>query len=190
MGSTLFVGRLVTEESPQMVRQFLSETSDLPPDQQSALCNAWSQAPEEVAAIDALNLASIELFLSHTAELEAISVQTAIDASRWRQLPYWIYSHWLPVPTNETRLINDAAACPLFFGSAQALLSNLEEIADQSPLQLRTMPPHFDLMRSDPRTFHAIDLGFDDRTTVQWIWRALFEAATLSVEQNVPMWSA
>jgi hypothetical protein len=45
-------------------------------------------------------------------------------------------------------------------------------------------------MRADPKSFYALELDdFDEATTLQWVWRAHFEAASISVERNVPMWS-
>jgi len=45
-------------------------------------------------------------------------------------------------------------------------------------------------MRADPRAFYALELdAFDEATMLQWVWRAHFEAATISVERNIPMWS-
>ena len=78
----------------------------------------------------------------------------------------------------------------MFFGSAYSLLANLAAISIASPYGLGTVPPHFDLMRTDPSSFYALQLdAFDEPTTLQWVWRALFAAATLSVEQNTPLWS-
>jgi hypothetical protein len=43
-------------------------------------------------------------------------------------------------------------------------------------------------MRTDLRAFYALELdAFDEATTLQWVWRALFEAATLCIERHVPM---
>jgi len=45
-------------------------------------------------------------------------------------------------------------------------------------------------MRTGPRAFYALMSqrdAFDEATTLQWVRRALFEAATLCVERNVPM---
>ena len=86
-------------------------------------------------------------------------------------------------------MVANKGSFPIFVGSSFGLLDNLADIATRSPHDLGVVPPHFELMRSDPRAFFALQVdAFDERAMLQWIWRALFEAATLSVERNVPMW--
>jgi hypothetical protein len=60
---------------------------------------------------------------------------------------------------------------------------------------MRTDPGAFIRQRLDPfdvnpvrklRTRLRLD-SFDDKTVLQWAWRGFFEAATLSVERNLPM---
>ena len=67
------------------------------------------------------------------------------------------------------------------------LLANPADNAAASPHGLGTVPAHFELMRTDLRAFYALELdAFDEATTLQWVWRALFEAATLCIERNFP----
>ena len=191
MGSSLFIGRFDRSALRKVARDYVAASSDLAPADQAALCKAWERAPKEVAYVDALNLASIVLFLKHTAELEGVAVKGTGENSRWRHLPYWIYSHWLPVRTAEARVVEGLEAAPLFFGSAYALLDDLAAIAALSPLKLGTTPPYFELMLADPREFYDLTLApFEDQTTIQWIWRALFEGAQLSIKHNAPLRSA
>jgi len=187
MSSSLIVGRLPSTEALDGASAYLAQALDAPATKpvQAELCKAWDAAPEELASIDALNLASISAFLDHTAKLEGLAdANEALERSRWPHLPYWIESYWLPVRGGT--MLHE----PVFFGSAYGLLDNLADIAALSPRGLSTVPPHFELMRTDPRAFYALKLdAFDEATMLQWIWRALFEAATLSVNRNVPMWS-
>jgi hypothetical protein len=188
MGSCLIVGRLPSSTALDGARAYLARALDagLTNHDQAQLCKLWNAAPEEVAYFDFLNVASTCAFLDHTAKLEGFTdANEALARSRWRHLPYWIESYWLPVRSDTTSLDG-----PVFFGSAYGLLANLAAIATTSPYGLGTVPPHFEMMRTDPRSFYALQLdAFDEQATLQWIWRALFEAATLSVERNIPLWS-
>jgi hypothetical protein len=118
------------------------------------------------------------------------NINEAMERSRWRHLPYWLESYWLPVQSDMAVVHEEGF--PRFVGSSQALLANLADIAALSPHRLGTVPAHFDLMRSDLRAFYALDpdpVTESESAMLQWVWRALFEAATLSVERNVPMWN-
>jgi hypothetical protein len=187
MGSCLVVGQLPNTEAQDGARAYLAQALDAPAAMPAhvELCKVWDAAPAELACIDALNEASTSAFLGHTAMLEGLAnANEALARSRWRHLPYWIESYWLPVRGGT--MLHE----PVFFGSAYGLLDNLADIAAISPHGLGTAPPHFELMRTDLQAFYALKLdAFDEATTLQWVWRALFEAATLSVDRNVPMWS-
>jgi hypothetical protein len=143
----------------------------------TALCAVWGAA-EEVANIDAMNLASVVLFLDHVAELDGLqNADEALAKGRWRQLPYWMASCWLPVEAkvdNQRELDGE----PVFIGSAPALLTELAEIAALSPYKLGTVPVQY---QTD------VDEPLDETVTLQWVWRAFFDAATLAVEHKVPM---
>jgi hypothetical protein len=186
MGSSLFVGRL-----PGYARDdasaYLTDASDaaFTPAARDELLKVWDAAPEEVGYFDALNVASIVSFLDHAAKLEGLrDGNEALTHGRWRHLPYWLESYWLPVRSETT------TAGPVFFGSAYGLLANLADIRAASPHDLGAAPPYFELMRTDPRAFYALKLdAFDAATTLQWLFRSYFEAATLAVERNLPMWS-
>jgi hypothetical protein len=143
-----------------------------------ALCIAWGDADEEVASIDALNLASVVLFLNHAAQLDGsrCSDDRMLEC-RWRQLPVWMASCWLPVEAqvHDQRELNGE---PVFIGSAQALLVELAEIAALSPHRLGNVPAQYQADIDDP---------LDETATLQWVWRAFFDAATLAVQCKVPM---
>jgi len=187
MGSFLIVGRLPDHVERDDTAAYLSGATDakLTSDAQAALLEAWFAAPEEMAYFDALNEASTTAFLNHAAKLEGLKDSGEVQKrSRWRHLPHWIESYWLPVRSDK---VIDG---PVFFGSSHGLLANLADIAAASPHGLGTIPEHFELMRADPKAFYALGLdAFDEATMLRWLWRAHFEAATISVERNVPMWS-
>ena len=184
----LIVGRLPDHVEPNDAAAYLSGAIDaaFAGDAQAALLQAWDAAPEEMAYFDALNEASTVAFVEYAARLEGLKdFNDPLTRSRWRHLPYWIESYWPPVRTDT------ATDGPVFFASAYGLLANLADIAAASPHGLGTIPEHFELMRGDPRAFYDLKLdAFDEATMLQWVWRAHFEAATLSVERNVPMWSS
>lgn len=192
MGSTLLVvGRMAGRKERRAAAAYLAGASDaeLTSDTRVALLKAWDAAPAKIACLDALNEASTCAFGGHAAALEGLKdFNEAMTRGRWRHLPYWIDSSWLPVRSDTTFIERDKYGWPSFFGSAYGLLANLADIAAASPHGLGTVPPHFELMRTDLRAFYARKLdAFDEPTTLQWVWLALFEAATLCVERNVPM---
>jgi hypothetical protein len=191
MGSAFLIEPLPDPAMTKAVGEYLAGMTDpaLPELERARLLKSWENAPA-VALIDALNVASIAAFLEHVAGLEGFAdPNDAIDKSRWRHLPYYIESCWVPVRCDATHLVANKGSFPIFVGSSFGLLDNLADIATRSPHDLGVVPPHFELMRSDPRAFFALQVdAFDERAMLQWIWRALFEAATLSVERNVPMW--
>jgi hypothetical protein len=188
MGVILNVGRL-----PDWARDgaegYLAGASDagLTDAARGELVKAWEAASENDISFSfvALNDASLSAFLDYAAGLEGLKDgNEALERSRWRHLPYWLDSFWLPVRSD--------AICgePTFFGSAHGLLANLAEIAAVSPHSLGTIPPYFEQMRADPDKFYFTPLEepMDDKTALQWLWRAYYEAATVAVERNMVMW--
>jgi len=182
------VGRLFGPEK-QMARDYLTDVSELPANEQTALCEAWDSAPEQVASLGSLHVAALNAFLEHAAALEDLSASDATERSRWRHLPYWLASNWLPVPGDVTRVVKDALGGPVFFGSAFGLRDNLAEIAARSPLRLGTCPSYLELKQSDPRAYYDMLLdGLDEELELHTIWSVFHQAANLSIERNVPMW--
>ena len=194
MGSVFIVGDLPGPEMAEAVGHYLDDLSDpvLLPLERRRLLKAWRQAPA-AGRIDAMDINSIIAFLDYTAKLEGLpDVNQAIDRSRWRHLPYWLESCWVPLRSDATRVAagKDTGGFPIFVGSAFALLDNLAEIASRSPYGLGQVPPHFELMRCDPDAFFALQVDTSDEPMMhRWIWRALFDGATLSIERNAPMWA-
>jgi hypothetical protein len=160
LGSLLIVGRLPSAQAHNHVRAYLAGASDaaLTSDAQAKLLKRWRAAPKKVAYLDPLNLASQVTFLKHAVALEGLEdINEAMTQSLWRHLPYWIESYWLPVRSDMA--VADQGG---FLGSSCGLLANLADIAALSPHGLGTVPPHFELMRSDPQAFYALYL---DRVT-------------------------
>jgi hypothetical protein len=172
---------------------------------QAELLRAWEGGPEEIAFFDVLSFDGTGALLDHAARLQGLRDSTeVIERGRWRHLPYWMASHWLPVRSGRSETFGDGLETR-FLGSAHTLLANLADIAAASPHDLSAIPPYFELMRTDARAFKLprhdpFDINpvrklrtllgpdsFDDKTVLQWAWRGFFEAATLSVERNLPM---
>src|SRR5262249_41636077 len=191
MGSTvLVVGRMAGRKERRAAAAYLAGASDaeLTSDTRAALLKAWDAAPAKIACLDALNEASTCAFGEHAAALEGLKdFNEAMTRGRWRHLPYWIDSYWLPVRSDTTFIERDNHGWPSFFGSAYGLLANLADIAAASPYCLGTVPPHFELMRTNLRAFYAGKLdAFDEPTTLQWVWRGPFAAGTLFVWRDFP----
>src|SRR5947208_2225174 len=52
---------------------------------------------KRLATISLLNLASVSLFLKHIATLEGHDINVALERTRFRHLPWWAESIWLPI---------------------------------------------------------------------------------------------
>ena len=127
MGSFLIVGRLPSAQAHNDARAYLAAASDaaLTSDAQAKLLKRWRAAPKKVAYLDPLNLASQVEFLKHAVALEGLKdINEAMTQSRWRHLPYWIESYWLPA-RSDMAVAHEGG----FFGSSCGLLANLADIA-------------------------------------------------------------
>ena len=126
VGTAALSGTAVLSGTALSWPQTLSGATDaaLTSDAQVALLQAWDGAPEEMAYFDALNEASKTAFLTHAAKLEGLKDSSEVQKrSRWRHLPHWIESYWLPVRSDT------ATDGPVFFGSTYGLLTNLADMA-------------------------------------------------------------
>jgi hypothetical protein len=188
---TFVWGALRTEDDAESKRSFLSRflRKDTQKSKASNLVSGWYVEVEPVAMIDPLNLASLQLFTQHTAQLEGLVDDSGTgEGSIWPNLPYWMYSIWLPIDRPVQPLISEIDGMPTFFGTVAGLLSNLQEIQKLSKLKLGAYPKNFNLMLDDPNTFHAIhDLGLNERETIQWVWLSLMKGAELSMKNNKPL---
>ena len=145
---------------------------------------SWQQAPADIADIDLLNLSTVGAFLKHVADLEGNNADDDALVTAFPNLPWWERSVWLPTDF-------EAAAVrgfdPLFVGSAQGLLRDLETIRARSPLQLGTTPDLYEEMRRDRIAFGRKDVAVEYPAYIQWVWLGLFDAATLSLEHGAPV---
>jgi hypothetical protein len=59
-------------------------------------------------------------------------------------------------------------------------------LQQRSPLGLGAIPRVYELMRRDIRAFYRDDAEFqlDEADTIRWIWRALFDGATIAIESK------
>lgn len=159
-------------------------------DANEKLVSKWFGPEEAIASLCIFNLASVALFLEHTAHLEGLpSSEEAISRSRWTNLPYWIESVWLPIGGQPKAKVQNVEGTPTFLGSTSGLLADLAEINALSPMKLESIPPHYDMMRRDlAEFFSSQDIGtIDEPDVLRWLWRALFDAATLADQHQVPV---
>ena len=149
---------------------------------------AWTKCADDIALIDCLNIASVGLFMDHVATLDGFADSSAaIEKSRFVQLPWWESSIWLPVAFAPPTLLDDGS--PLFLGSCQALLAELEDVKSLSSWGLGQTPPGYDLMRADIKAFYRSDfkLNDDEPTIAQWIWKALYDGAEIAIRNSAPL---
>jgi hypothetical protein len=101
---------------------------------QAELLREWEASPEKGAFFDVLSFDGTCALLDHAARLEGLRDSTeAIERSRWRHLPYWMDSYWLPIRSGRSETFGDGSR---FLGSAHTLLANLADIAAASPHDL------------------------------------------------------
>lgn len=152
---------------------------------------SWFGPGDAVASLNMLNLASITFFLDHVARLEGLSNGDGIHNSKWTNLPYWIYSIWLPVKGPPRALVQEMDGIPTLFGTTHGLLSDLAEIDSLSTVRLNIAPPHYQLMRQDMAAFLKLEWeALSEEDTMRWVWRSLFDAAHLANEHDLPLASA
>jgi hypothetical protein len=151
---------------------------------------AWQQAPEDIATISLLKLASVVLFTDHVAKLEGFADSTvALEQTRFRNLPWWQMSVWLPIafqPPPEPAM--KSGGWPVFLGSCQGLLADLAEIQKLSDCSLGATPDGYEMMRADVDAFmwSPFELS-DDRSVIQWVWKGLHDSAELAISRLSPI---
>jgi hypothetical protein len=149
----------------------------------------WFQSTDNIAVIDPLNIASMEVFMQHAAKLEGlIDTSGAGEGSKWPNLPYWMYSIWLPIEPAAKPIVQQVGGMPTLIGTAKGLIANLLEVQKSSNLKLGVFPKNFDLMLNDIKKFHSIaDLGLNEADTIRWVWLSLMKGAELSLENHKPL---
>jgi len=141
-----------------------------------------------------LNVASVFEFLRHVVQCEGVADEAAgfrageTGKSRYGNMPWWEHSIWLPV---ELRSGNLQADPTIFVGSCVALLRELRDLQDRSPLRLGSAPPGYQEMRADIRQFYRStnDLHLTEEDCVRWVWLVLRDGAELAMTQNTALCS-
>jgi hypothetical protein len=118
-----------------------------------------------IRTLNFLNVASIGLFLSHVAEIEGLpSAAEGVTDSKFRQMPWWQDSVWLPLVENVAEVVEGT----VFVGSCSHLLRELDTIAELSSAPL-TDPIHEEAASPDS--------ALTEHETLRFIWQRLHEGA-------------
>ncbi len=152
-------------------------------------CPAWTRYEGPTVRIALLNLASLVYFTDYVARLDGFKDTTrALGRTRFRNLPVWEKSIWLPGPL-EKRPRDANPDRPVFIASSLELLADLAEIQRRSELALGAVPKAYDDMRADFDAFAGL-LSFrleDERDTIRWVWQGLRDGAELAIRSGAPM---
>ncbi len=157
----------------------------------------WLAAERDETTICCLNGASVVEFLRHVVRCEGYSDErTGFAAgengnSKYRNMPWWDDSVWLPIELEPRTLEVDA---PFFVGSCTALLRELRDLQGISQIQLGSAPEGYQEMRADIRKFYrsvhsGATLQLTDADYVRWIWLALRDGAELAIKENTVLYA-
>ena len=85
----------------------------------------WSTSREGLTTISLFNLASVCLFLDHVSAIEGFKdLAETIERTRFRHLPWWMSSIWVPVTFQPPAgLVEKIDNGPVFLGSCHNLLA-------------------------------------------------------------------
>jgi hypothetical protein len=158
-----------------------------------SIVKPWTQNNGSELLIDTLNLASIDFFLDYVASLDGLKDSSeAIDKCRWRNLPYYIHSIWLPLEQQSPQpVVLEISGWPFLVGTTSGLLRDLNEIAVKSDKHLGQKPELFDLMMSNPKEFYsAMSEGLSPDDMLRWVWFAYKFGAESAASKNMPLWQA
>ncbi|MCL5290244.1 MAG: hypothetical protein ACYC0Q_15130 [Eubacteriales bacterium] len=183
MGCSLIVGNIGIYKYIQAAADYLFSTG-LDDNQ------GWASVPDQIAYIDFLNLASVNIFLEHVIELEGFSdFNEALKMTRFPHLPWWTQSYWLPAPFEKPKVpLIDERGFPVFLGSSYSLLKHLKEIKNLSGAGLGNVPDGYEEMKRDPKSFYLSDFSLEDENSIlQWLWKALYDGATISIKESAPL---
>jgi hypothetical protein len=141
-----------------------------------------------------LNTASFVMFLNHVSALDGhADSRIAFEAfrrgdSKFRNMPWWDDSIWLPFEFTEVGTIE--GNFPTFVGCCPALLRELEIIRSLSQLNLGAKPPGYEEMREDISAFYqGPHAQLDEADTIRWIWRALYDGAEIATASKSILWA-
>ncbi|RPJ62188.1 MAG: hypothetical protein EHM23_04055 [Acidobacteria bacterium] len=150
----------------------------------------WMEAAPDIDELCLLNLASVVCFLEHVARLEGFpDVGVATEKTRFKHLPWYMDSIWLPVPMEMPKvpLMLDGG-WPVFLGSAVSLHSALTRIREMSDAGLGSTPEGYDLMRTNVKSFYRTGISVvPERAVLQWVWKGLHDGVECALEHHAPM---
>jgi len=148
----------------------------------------WTRYEGPEVRLSLLNLASLVHFTDHVARLEGFKDSgRALGRMRFKNLPLWETSVWLPTRLNVLPTPRPVSAT--FIGSAVALLEELGEIQRASDLELGSAPEGNDRMRADSSAFRVTPFRLaDDRDIHRWVRRGLWDGAEAAVKLGAPAW--
>jgi hypothetical protein len=153
----------------------------------------WLAADDSAATISCLNSASVVAFLRHVVRCEGHSDELTAAGesgkSKFRNMPWWDNSIWLPVELEHPGNLKDDAT--VFVGSCMALLRELRELQEVSQLQLGVPPEGYEEMRADIRIFYRSNAALQlvDADCVRWVWLALRDGAEMAIKENMVLWA-
>jgi hypothetical protein len=157
----------------------------------------WLAAEHGEITICSLNGASVVEFLRHVVRCEGyFDERTGFAAgengtSKYRNMPWWDDSVWLPIELEPGILEVDA---PFFVGSCTALLRELHDLQDISQIQLGSAPRGYEEMRADVRKFYrsihsSAAFQMTDVDCLRWVWLALRDGADLAINENTVLYA-
>lgn len=160
-------------------------------DQAEDIVNVW-MVDRKFASVETFNDASGVLFLNYTADLEGLKNSDGVGTgSRWKNLPYWLASIWLPLNGDAIDpVVDDTTGEPVLIATATGLIRDLDEIAQMSKLRLGEEPQLFRLMLDEPKSFYSqtADKTFSDEEAIQWLWYAYRWAARAALSNSLVVW--
>lgn len=150
----------------------------------------WLRPQERgVAEILLLNSPTVGLFTDFVSELLGRPGNDLMEDELFGNLPWWLDCIWVPVDFSPPRAFEDDPESAFFFGSVPRLMRALDTIRSKSTLPLGPAPPAYETMREDLRAFYRSDFeGLRDNSEcIQWVWRGLFDAATIAQQERLPI---
>ena len=135
-----------------------------------------------------LNLGTVVMFTDYVAKLVGRPTRLLMRDDAFENLPYWQDTLWAPVAFTPGKAFENDQAGPFYFGSSPRLLETLNYIKSISRIPLGPVPQQYDLMVTDFRAFYKNFRDLDsEQSCIQWVWRGLYDAATLAVQSKSPM---
>lgn len=143
---------------------------------------------DDFRSISVISPDSVRLFLHYVAFIEELPYVRGRD-SRFLHLPTVWGGLWLPVRFQDATTVELESENKSFvIGSCHGLLEDLAQIQKLSTFNLGDKPAGYQEMFSDPER-SGPDEPYGDYLTVQWIWRALYDAADMAATEQMSVWA-